>query len=200
MPSSTASTSKEEWRAQFREYRRSLSPDSYAARSVLIGQRALSLPAVAQAQVIHVYWPMEEEGEIDTRPLIATLRARSAEIILPVVTSFDPDTPVMKHCRYDGPNALQTNRWGICEPVDTEGINDPERLDVVIVPALGAGRNGHRIGHGTGYYDAFLQSVDCPRVALVYEACLVPSVPSAPHDVPMTTIVTEHDMISLPDE
>lgn len=196
MPTSTVSTSKEKLRAQFRAYRRALSPASYGALSSLICHRALTVPSVAQAQRVHVYWPMEEDGEVDTRPLIAALRARGVEIILPVVTSFDPASPTLTHCRYDGPKGLETNQWGICEPANSETI-DPEALDVVIVPALGAGRNGHRLGHGTGYYDAFLQSVDCPRVALVYDACLRSSVPSASHDVPMTTIVTERDIFHV---
>lgn len=196
MPSSTVSASKEELRSQFRAYRDSLSPSSYAACGTLISHRALTVPAVARAQTVHVYWPMTEEGEVDTRPLIGALRGRGAEVILPVVTSFDPDCPTLKHCRYEGPEALETNQWGICEPANNDTV-DPKTLDVVIVPALGAGRNGHRLGHGTGYYDAFLQSVDCPRVALVYEACLLPAVPSAPHDVPMTTIVTERDIVHV---
>lgn len=198
MPSSTVSTSKEELRAQFRAYRRSLSPSSYGALSTLICHRALSLPSVAQAEVVHVYWPMGDEGEVDTRPLIGALRARGADVVLPVVTSFDPESPTLKHCHYEGSDTLTTNRWGICEPANTEVV-DPEALDVVIVPALGAGRNGHRLGHGTGYYDAFLQSVECPRVALVYASCLIPEVPVAPHDVPMTTIVTERDIFHVPE-
>lgn len=196
MSSSTVSASKEELRAQFRDYRCSLDPSSYASRGTLISHRALTVPSVARADVVHVYWPMTEDGEVDTRPLIASLRSRGVDVILPVVTSFDPESPTLKHCRYEGPETLDTNRWGICEPTNAERV-DPEALDVVIVPALGAGRNGHRLGHGTGYYDTFLQSVACPRVALVYEACLVPSVPSAPHDVPMTSIVTERDIIHV---
>lgn len=196
MASPVASTSKDEWRAQFCAYRRSLTPASYAARSSLIVHRVLGLPEVAEAQVVHTYWPLRNRGEVDTRLLIAALRSRSVEVVLPVVTSFDPETPTLEHRRYTGPEALAPNRWGIREPVNTETIS-PDALDLVIVPALGASRNGHRLGHGSGYYDAFLQSVTCPRIALVYEACMVSSLPSAPHDVPMTTVVTEQNVFHM---
>jgi 5-formyltetrahydrofolate cyclo-ligase len=191
-----APSSKDAWRTQFRSVRRSWSHEAYRARSSLIGQRVLSLPAVAAAQVVHVYWALQERGEIDTRLIIAALRQRGAEVVLPVVQSFDPDTPILEHRRYDGPSALETNRWGIAEPVHMERVA-PAALDVVLVPALGADRSGQRLGHGSGYYDAFLASVSCPRIALVYEDCVVPSLPTAPHDVPMTTLVTEQNVLDV---
>ncbi len=190
MPSATASTSKDEWRAQFRAYRRELSAEAYAARSALICSRVLGLSAVAEASTVHTYWPQAATGEVDTRLLIGALREQGVELVLPVVTSYDPAAPTMEHRRYAGPAAMTTNRWGIREPTGTERIS-PDALDAVIVPALGAGQNGHRIGHGSGYYDAFLQSVDAPRIIVVYEDCLIPAVPTASHDIPGTHIVTE---------
>jgi len=195
MASSTASTTKDAWRTQFRAYRRSLSPSAYRARSSLIVHRALTLSEVARGSVVHVYWPLPDQGEIDTRPLIASLRSRGSDVVLPVVTSFAPGTPTLEHRRYEDREALSPNRWGIREPVNTERV-PPEDLDLVIVPAVGAGRQGHRLGHGSGYYDQFLQSVACPRIGLVYAECLVPSLPHAPHDVPMTTLVTEQTTLT----
>jgi len=186
----TTSTSKDEWRAQFRAYRQRLSADSYAVRSTLVCSRVLGLPAIAAASTVHTYWPQTEEGEVDTRPLTAALRGQGADVILPVVTSYDPAAPAMEHRRYTGPAALTVNRWGIREPTGTERVS-PNALDAVVVPALGAGRNGHRIGHGSGYYDAFLQDVGVPRIIVAYEDCLRPTVPADPHDVPGTHIVTE---------
>lgn len=191
-----ASRSKDFWRRQFRAYRRSLSPASYRARSSLIVHQALTVPALARAEVVHTYWPLTDQREVDTRPLIATLRAENREVVLPVVSSFSPETPTLEHRRYEGPQSLTPNRWGIKEPTNSELV-PPTAVDVVVVPALGVGRNGHRIGHGSGYYDAFLQSVQCPRVALTYEACLAPSLPNASHDVPVTTIVTEQQILDL---
>ena len=190
-----AATSKDEWRTQFRAYRQGLSGAAYAARSALICTRTLGLPAVATASVVHVYWPQTKQGEVDTRLLIGALRAQGVAVVLPVVTSYDPDAPRMEHRRYAGSATMKTNRWGIPEPAETDRVS-PSDLDVVIVPALGAGRNGHRIGHGSGYYDAFLRTVDAPKIVLVYEQCLRPSIPAEEHDVPGTHIVTER--CSLP--
>lgn len=188
-----AAHTKESWRRRFRAYRRSLSPPSYRARSTLISHRALTVSLVAEAQVVHAYWPLTAQREVDTRPLIAALRGRGVEVVLPVVTSFAPTTPSLDHRRYEGPQCLTANQWDIQEPARTARV-PIDTLDLVFVPALGIGKNGHRVGHGSGYYDAFLESVSCPRVGLTYEQCLVPSLPNASHDIPLTAIVTEQQI------
>lgn len=190
MPPSIASLSKAEWRTQFRGYRRGLSAEAYSAYSTLICSRVLALPSLAAAATVHLYWPQTDEGEVDTRPLIGALRGLGTTVVLPVVTSYDPDAPEMEHRRYAGPGAMTTNRWDIREPVGTERVS-PDALDAVVVPALGAGKNGHRIGHGSGYYDVFLQNVSVPRIIVVYEQCLARTVPADSHDIPGSHIVTE---------
>lgn len=190
MPPSVATPSKDEWRARFRAYRESLSPERYIAKSTHICQRAFSLSVLTRANVVHVYWPLCDQCEVDTRSLISALRSQGTDVVLPVVTSYDPANPTMEHRLYTGASNMTLNRWGIREPVETESI-PPEALDAVVVPALGADHNGHRLGYGTGYYDAFLQAVDIPRIILVYEECFVPRLPSEPHDVPSTAVVTE---------
>lgn len=198
MAASAVLTRKDELRTQFGAFRQALSNAAHEARSSLIVHRALTLPQIAGANVVHTYWPLVERGEVDTRPLIAVLRNWGVDIVLPVITSFDPDNPTLDHRQYSGPDALGKNKWGIREPVD--GRNVPtDTFDAVIVPALGAGRNGHRVGHGSGYYDVFLDGISCPCIALVYDDCFVPSVPHASHDVPVTAVVTERTIYTVPD-
>ena len=196
MGSSAPPPSKEACRTRFRTYRHSLSERRQQARSALIAHRVLQHPVLASAQTVQLYWPQLEQGEVDTRLLIAALRVRGATIALPVVTGYEPEHPTMEPRRYGGVGGLTTNRWDIREPADGPRI-PPEALDAVIVPALGADRNGHRIGHGAGYYDAFLSAVQVPRIGLVYHECLLPSVPSAAHDVALTSIITERGTFAV---
>lgn len=195
MSASAVSPTKDEWRSRFRDYRRTLPPDQYRAKSTLICVRALTLAPVAGASVIHVYWPQTDRREIDTRPLIQALRGRGATVVLPVVTSYDPAAPTMEHRRYEGPDALSPNRWGVGEPTGTARVA-PDALDVVIVPALGADRTGTRLGYGAGYYDTFLRDTDVPRILLTYTECLVPTLPAEAHDVPVTRVVTERCVLA----
>ncbi|QXD14689.1 5-formyltetrahydrofolate cyclo-ligase [Rhodocaloribacter litoris] len=188
---------KEALRARLRALRAGLDEAAYAARSQAIIERVLALPELQHARTIHIYWPLVTRREVDTRPLIAHLQAADKQIVLPVVdTTEQPGRgrPRLRHVRFTGAGALRPNRWGIDEPVNGESV-PPEALDLVIVPALGAGRNGYRLGHGYGYYDAFLAGLTVPTVCPVYDACLLETVPAEPHDVPVSVIVTEYETL-----
>lgn len=196
MSTSPAHT-KSALRTRFRAYRSQLSEREYVRRSRAILKHVRWLPELQQAHTVHTYWPVTERREVDTRPLIEHLHRQDVSVVLPVVTEFSgasDGTPAMEHRVYTGPACLTPNRWGLHEPQGTAAVS-PEALDLVLVPALGAGRNGHRIGNGGGYYDAFLSEVAAPTVALVYRACLVDTVPAEAHDVPVTYIATEDELL-----
>lgn len=186
--------SKAEWRAQFAAVRASLSDADYAAKSTAICDRLQALPVVQRATTVHCYWPLVARREIDTRPFIAACEAAGKRVVLPVVEAFQ-GAPRMVHRLYEGKDRLVTNRWGLQEP--TGPLVAPADLDVVIVPAFGADRRGHRIGHGRGFYDAFLAETTAWRVCVVYEACLVDRLPSESHDIAASTVVTEQAVLGI---
>ena len=189
---------KEVLRHQFATYREALPPKERVQRSTEIIARLWTLPEIQSAQVVHCYWPLLQQGEIDTRPFIDRFHREGGTVALPVVTSFDAGMPAMTARRYEGRDRLRENRWGLAEPRDTRSV-PPEALDAVVVPAFGASRrDGHRIGHGRGFYDAFLTSVEAPAIGLVYDGCLVDQVPAESHDVPMDVIVSEAETLRFP--
>lgn len=196
---SASAIQKSKLREQFRNYRRSLSDESYERLSALIVDEVKLLPEVEHAQCVHLYWPIIEQREIDTRPLFPWFEARGTDIILPKVLSFDVGGSAshrLSHVRYPGEEELEINKWGIAEPQSSEAV-EISILDLVIVPAVGAGRNGYRVGHGYGYYDEFLAASSALTVGLVYDACLVESVPNEPHDVPLDILISEREVIRV---
>ena len=187
-------------RKRLRDQRAALSNADYVQKSEAICHAVHALPELQAARTLHIYWPLLERREVDTRALIFSLHAEKKQIVLPVVLTFTDapdDTPSMTHRRFEGPAAMRSNRWGIPEPVGTEAVS-PGTLDVVIVPALGADRNGRRIGYGKGFYDAFLRGLSIPRIGLVFHDGLVDAVPAEPHDVPLTAVVTELEVVRPP--
>lgn len=184
---------KRRLRERFLAYRMGLSEEDYRERSKAIVSRLAAQPEIRRARTLHVYWPLVARREIDLRPFIERMRARDKQIVLPVVVSRGG--PTLVHRRYAGPASLRPNRWGIHEPFDTETV-PPETLEVVIVPALGAGRDGSRLGYGGGFYDAFLRTLSVPTLCPVFAATLVDRLPQEPHDVPVTAVVTEDERIT----
>ena len=192
-----ATSEKATLRARFRAWREGLDSETYAQRSEAIVARIQALPELETARTVHIYWPLVARGEIDTRPLIRWLTARDKVVVLPVVIPSEADVrPGLRHVRYRGEAALRTSPWGVREPAGDETV-PINQIDAVVVPALGADRKGHRIGYGQGFYDAFLAQVAAPRIGLVYADLLVDVLPTEPHDVALSMIVTENETIRL---
>lgn len=186
--------SKATLREAFDAYRRALRPMAHGRRSRRICSRAQTHPAIQHAQVIHLYWPALDRGEVDTRPLVGWCQAAGKTVVLPVVTSFAPKRPAMDARTFTTADALVENRWGLHEPVHGAPVRTAE-IDLVVVPAFGVDRRGHRIGHGGGFYDRFLSGLGATTLALAFDACLVDTVPNAAHDVPVQYVVTETETL-----
>ena len=190
-----ASISKTTLRKAFDAYRKALAPVPHGARSRRICARAQVHPALHRADVVHLYWPALDRGEVDTRPLIGWCQAAGKTVVLPVVTSFVAGQPDMEARTFTDPDALVENQWGLREPIDGPRVA-PSAIDLVIVPAFGVDRRGHRIGHGGGFYDRFLADLNnADTLALAFDACLVDTVPSDDHDVPVQYVVTETETV-----
>lgn len=184
-------------RQQFRAFRAELNEAEYAARSAVMVAQIQTLPELRSAKTIHTYWPLTPRREIDLRPLIAWMQQSGKQIVLPIVDTFSnaPDkAPRLRHVRFEKSEALRPNRWGIHEPRGGKSV-PLEAIDVVVVPALGAGRNGHRLGYGKGYYDAFLRQLAVPTLCPVYTDCLIEQMPAEAHDVPLCILITENEII-----
>ncbi len=101
--------------------------------------------------------------------------------------------------RYDlaaakvGAGELAPGRFGICEPAaNAVTIPDPVRIEnlVWLVPALAFDRDGHRLGHGGGYFDRLLADSRGLRVGIAYDWQIIDHVPAESHDERMDQLVT----------
>ena len=191
MKNSDIAEAKQALRARFRTTRLALSDAEYAAHSAAICARIAALPEIEAARTVHVYWPLVARREVDTRPLLRALVAEGKTVVLPVVAGFG-GAPVLRHVRFEGADRMRPNRWGIPEPADTVEVA-PEALDAVVVPAFGAGRNGHRIGYGRGFYDRWLAAQRPPprAVGACFGVQVVDEVPRGPFDVDLDAVDAE---------
>lgn len=94
---------------------------------------------------------------------------------------------------HDARAPRERHRWGYSQPRAGTPQRDPTDVDVALVPGVAFSSDGARLGHGKGYYDQLLAELrpDAARVGVTFDALVVPALPTAPHDVPMTHLVTE---------
>ena len=88
--------------------------------------------------------------------------------------------------------------FGILEP-QTKPITDYSFIDMVIIPACAADKNGYRLGYGKGYYDRFLPllPITCKKVILIFSDLLYETVYPENYDVKADMIVTENIIYKL---
>jgi 5-formyltetrahydrofolate cyclo-ligase len=131
------------------------------------------------------YWPLG--GEVDLRPLMRTFLHRNISVALPVIVK--KDQPLEFWAWDDSTQMRPQPVWDIPVPVERK-VTSPS---VLFIPLLGFDEQGHRLGHGGGYFDRTLANLE-PRplaVGIGYEIGRLASVYPQDHDIPMDAIVTE---------
>jgi 5,10-methenyltetrahydrofolate synthetase len=169
-----------------------------AERQTLIDrhQRAMHLQEVLRVWLmarpetaIGAYWPIK--GEFDALP--ALYRWTEADprrhIGLPVMDKLTKQLSFQVW--YPG-CAMEEDAYGIPKPKDTPSF-EPALL---LVPCVGFGPKGVRLGYGGGFYDRTLATL-APRphtVGLAYANGFVPWLRAEPHDVPLDTVLTDEGL------
>jgi len=156
-----------------------MSDTERATAGRLLRDQVLELPEVAAAGTIAAYYSVGSEP--GTHALVFALWKRGSYVVLPVLLE-DGD---LDWASYEGPDSLALGPKGLLQPVEpVRGPGTVARADVVLVPALAVDAGGHRLGRGGGSYDRALARVggQVPTIALIYDAELVPALPTDPHD------------------
>jgi 5-formyltetrahydrofolate cyclo-ligase len=153
--------------------------------------------------VIGAYWPIK--GEFDPLPALhrwqeagATLggvadgapQSIARQIGLPVI---DRDTRQLSfHAWYPG-CPMEEDAYGIPKPKGTARI-EPTLL---LVPCVGYGPGGVRLGYGGGFYDRTLAALS-PRpftAGLAFSHGYLPALQAEPHDVPLDALLTDEGVV-----
>lgn len=183
------STQKQALRAKLRARRDTLS--DRASRSSAICARLAGLPAFVEAQAIHSYLAIGSEVEL--RPLLAGALKAGKSVAVPVTL---PRAKVLSHSWISSLDPGAFTRGALGTPVpEPFRSSDPETWDVILVPLLGFDRQGYRLGYGAGHYDQLLPQTRGVTIGIAYSCQEVPTLPRAPHDVPLQYILTEDALI-----
>jgi 5-formyltetrahydrofolate cyclo-ligase len=153
-------------------------------------QEVLRVWLVARGDTtIGAYWPIK--GEFDALPALYRWSEadESRRIGLPVINR---ETKQLRfHVWYPG-CPMEEDAFGIPKPKDTEAF-EPQLL---LVPCVGYGPKGLRLGYGGGFYDRTLAALQ-PRpvtVGVGYANGYVPWLEAEPHDVPLDAMLTDEGL------
>jgi 5-formyltetrahydrofolate cyclo-ligase len=136
--------------------------------------------------LIGAYWPIK--GEFDALPaLFRWTEADAARRIgLPVV---DKDSRQLSFQTWFPGCDMEADAYGIPKPRGTPRL-EPTLL---LVPCVGYGPRGVRLGYGGGFYDRTLAALT-PRpvtVGVAFTHGFVPWLTPEPHDVPLDVVLTD---------
>jgi 5-formyltetrahydrofolate cyclo-ligase len=191
----SAEAQKRSAREAVRARRAAMSLEQRIEAAAGLTARLAQLVADRGARSVSCYLPLGDEP--DTRPFLAWAREQGLEVLLPSAG----EDGLLDWVR-DGEEGYVAGRFGILEPIGERlGQAAAAGVDLMLIPACSVGRDGMRLGWGRGYFDRCLGTMDRrpPVFAVVYDAELVDAVPSEPHDVPVTGIVTpERTVIAAP--
>lgn len=189
---------KVELRAALQQRRRQRDPEAIAAQSAALLGHLLRHPLWQQARGISAF--VGVHGEPDTWGLLAATLAERKRLWLPRMVGKPAQIAFVL---VEDLRELAPAGFGLLEPPESAGresLSTPTAaagIDLVLVPGLGFGRDGARLGFGKGHYDRALAPVrDLPaplRIGLCLEGDLDPvegSIPKEPFDVPMHWIAT----------
>lgn len=180
-------TDKESARGFYRKVRGNIPPQERAEKSRMIAERLFGVDEYKDAESVLCYSPIGSEA--DASLISRNVLERGKILLLPV---SDPQRLTMSARRIDSLSGLICGTYGIPEPPPDSEECLPEKIDVVIVPAVCFDTRGYRIGYGKGYYDRFLR---CCRnaftVGIAYEECICERAFPDEHDIAVDITVTD---------
>jgi 5-formyltetrahydrofolate cyclo-ligase len=169
--------------------RDALDPVWRAQASLAVAERALSIPELRDLEPVSGFWPIRTE--IDVKPLLEALHARSQRVCLPVVAK-----PAMIFRLWQPGDDLAKSGFGVSEPRPEAEEVSPRAM---VVPLAAFDRLGGRIGYGKGHFDTAIAAIERRHpvltVGVAFSVQEVAKVPLEAHDRPIDMIVTESELI-----
>lgn len=193
-------------RTVLRERRRSLSESEQlsAAKNLALQFKKSQSPSATLS--IAVY--SASDGEINPNILITELLNSGNSIALPYIESLAPSIKSppseshMSFAPFSKNSTMQTNRYGIQEPVTKQRINCSS-FDLVLLPLVAFDSQGKRLGMGGGFYDrAFAFKKRQPNqkpylIGLAHECQEVETIDSDDWDIPLDAVLTDQRYIPI---
>ncbi len=183
-------TDRQTLRRELRQRRRAIPAAERIAAADALAHRLLALPFLPASGHVAGYWAMD--GEIGLHSFQLRLPA-GLIYCLPVLH----DDNTLRFAPWRSGDPLVTNRYGIPEPdIAPASALPAEDMALVVMPLVGFGPHGQRLGMGGGWYDrsfAFRRQQAAPPwlVGAGFAAQRTGTLDRQPWDVTPDAICTE---------
>lgn len=187
---------KEDLRKELMKKRKSLSDVDISRKSSQIEKRFFEMNEYKESQTILFY--VSYDNEVYTHNMIKKSMSEEKNVVVPISNKENRTLILSKLDKWEN---LETGSHTILEP--KKGCIEKislDRIDLIIVPGVGFDKQGHRIGHGMGYYDRLLKdSRGASHIGLAFELQIVDKIPIEEHDIPVEKIITEKRTVNCKD-
>jgi 5-formyltetrahydrofolate cyclo-ligase len=189
---------KKQLRMRMRGLRAAHPENVLAQASERIVANLLLLPQFSAALGVGLFWPMTERREVDVRPLAAAALAQQKRVYFPFL---EPMASGFKtgFARVSALSELAERGQRFFEPPLEAPRATRAEIDLLVVPALAVSADGHRLGYGSGFYDATLPDFCPPAQAVVvaFDFQLLGELPVTKGDVAGQLIVTDRRTLEV---
>ncbi|MFV0363070.1 MAG: 5-formyltetrahydrofolate cyclo-ligase [Suipraeoptans sp.] len=175
--------------------RNTLTEEQLASKSQIIREKIIISKEFQKAKHIMLFAAFG--SELRLLPLIDIIIKLGKHPYFPVV---DKDTMQIFPIEVKRSEDLLSGYYGIPEP--NKKYFTPEtykQLDLVLTPAVAFDHQGNRLGYGAGFYDRFfpLLNKDIKKIGVAFHEQIVNSLPFEKHDIPLDTIITDHEILYI---
>lgn len=192
--------SKKALRKDIKEKQRALEKEYTEQADRQICRNILDMAEYKNAKAVFCF--VGTKDEIDTVPILEQVLVDGKTLLVPKCHKADINT--MDAYEITSLDQLEAGNYGIMEPIEGTRLAEPDEIDFAVIPCLSCDREGHRLGHGGGYYDRYLADEDyrqgdkCfPRTVVCRERLMVEKIPCEKTDQTMDIVVSEEGIFRL---
>lgn len=170
--------------------RKQLPADERINLSGLAAGKFFKLQEIKTAKMVFCYLPTKYE--ISTVEIIKKLYKNNINVCCPKITGECS----MEAKKIENIENIAKN----IEPEESLATVSKKDIDICIMPGLAFTLSGQRLGYGKGFYDRYLENLNCIKIGLCFDFQIIDYIPVSDFDINADYIVTDKRIINCKTE